>query len=102
MLRSQQRLHPGSEIRSQRGRNTDVVEFNVTDGNEVFFRGARYYGFRNIQNLVRRLKKPVGKMAAVARRTGAQSSKNDYELVEVMACPGISNSCVFNTYRWLT
>ena len=101
MLRSQQRLHPGSEIQSQRGRNADTIEFNVTDGNEVFFRGARYYGFRNISNLVRRLKKPVGKTAAVARRTGAQSWKIDYGLVEVMACPGNSNLHAFNTYCWL-
>src|SRR5947209_3670477 len=49
--------HPGSRVTSVRGRNADVVEFVVeaADGS-VLLRTARYYGFRNIQNLVRRLK----------------------------------------------
>ncbi|KAJ4858814.1 hypothetical protein T069G_07081 [Trichoderma breve] len=60
---------PGSEIQIVRGRNVDVVEYFVTVNGEPIFKAARYYGFRNIQNLVRRLKP--------AR-----------PFVEVMACPG--------------
>jgi hypothetical protein len=62
--------------------------------NEVIFRAARYYGFRNIQNLVRRLKPPKpslmpgGKPFGSARRSSAKSGGMDYAYVEVMACPG--------------
>ncbi|KAL8671749.1 MAG: hypothetical protein Q9224_007614, partial [Gallowayella concinna] len=34
------------------------VEENVEEEEETLFRAARYYGFRNIQNLVRKLKPP--------------------------------------------
>ena len=101
ILRFQQRLHPGSEIRSQRGCNADVIEFSVTNGDEIFSQGARYYGFRNIQNLVHKLRKPAGKIAARTQRAGAQSSKSDYELLEVMTCPGTSSLQTSNTFDWL-
>lgn len=101
VLKTQQAQNPGSAIKFHRGRNADVADYTVTDpeGKEIF-RAARYYGFRNIQNLVRRLKpakqsrmpgatrKPMGG----ARRPGAASagaaSEGDYSYVEVMACPG--------------
>ncbi|KAI1400316.1 cytosolic Fe-S cluster assembly factor nar-1 [Hypoxylon fuscum] len=88
--------HPGSKMEAVRGRNADVVEYTITSAAGVpIFKAARYYGFRNIQNLVRRLKparpsrmpgatravggtrKPVGKPAGL-----------EYAYVEVMACPG--------------
>lgn len=101
VLKTQQAKNPGSSVKFHRGRNPDVADYTVTDaeGKELF-RAARYYGFRNIQNLVRRLKpvkqsrmpgatrKPMGG----ARRPGAASagavSEGDYSYVEVMACPG--------------
>jgi iron only hydrogenase large subunit-like protein len=101
VLKTQQANNPGSSVRFNRGRNPDVADYTVTDaeGKELF-RAARYYGFRNIQNLVRRLKpakqsrmpgatrKPMGG----ARRPGVASagaaSEGDYSYVEVMACPG--------------
>jgi iron only hydrogenase large subunit-like protein len=101
VLKTQQAKNPGSLVKFHRGRNPDVADYTVTDseGKELF-RAARYYGFRNIQNLVRRLKpmkqsrmpgatrKPMGG----ARRPGAASagaaSEGDYSYVEVMACPG--------------
>ena len=97
VLRSKQARHPGSAIKVHRGRNPDVAEYSVvsSSGEEVF-RAARYYGFRNIQNLVRRLKpakqsrvpgasrKPVG----TARKPGGGAGEQDYAYVEVMACPG--------------
>lgn len=85
---------PGSQIQINRGRNVDVVEYFVTVDNEPVFKAARYYGFRNIQNLVRRLKParpsrmPGGKPIGSARRSTTKSTSLEYSYVEVMACPG--------------
>lgn len=100
VLKSQQALHPDSSLNVHRGRNTDVAEYTIsTPTGEDVFRAARYYGFRNIQNLVRRLKpakasrmpgaarKPVGRTRKTAGG-GAAVGEGDYAYVEVMACPG--------------
>lgn len=88
-------LNPGSSIQTTRGRNADVVEYAVTSATgESLLKAARYYGFRNIQNLVRRLKPirqsrmPGGKPVGSARKLGVKTSGPDYAYVEVMACPG--------------
>ena len=92
-LCTQQSLHPGSNIKTQRGRNADIVEYSVEREDQVLFRAARYYGFRNIQNLVRRLKParasrmPTGRAGAV-RKPNANPTGQELEYVEVMACPG--------------
>lgn len=96
ILSTYQSLYPGSTISSTRGRNADVVEYTLTLHDEVLLRTARFYGFRNIQNLVRRLKPakasrlPGGKTGAVRRPPGAKgvTETKDYAYVEVMACPG--------------
>jgi iron only hydrogenase large subunit-like protein len=94
--------HSGSQITTQRGRNADVVEYTLVDSeNAAIVRCARYYGFRNIQNLVRRLKPArASRMPGAASRlggarkpgaaAGSAGSQNmsDYAYVEVMACPG--------------
>ncbi|RYP09451.1 hypothetical protein DL765_008447 [Monosporascus sp. GIB2] len=87
--------HPGSNIETIRGRNVDVVEYTVkTATGEPIFRAARYYGFRNIQNLVRRLKParpsrmPGGKAVGATKRPIGKSAGMEYTYVEVMACPG--------------
>lgn len=97
-----QSRNPGSEIVTQRGRNADVVDYILMspEGQQIL-KGARYYGFRNIQNLVRKLKparasrlpgaKPVGTSGGNRRqamRNAAGGSGTDYAYVEVMACPG--------------
>ncbi|KAI5369941.1 Putative Iron hydrogenase, large subunit [Septoria linicola] len=102
VLRVKQTQHAGSQIKVQRGRNQDVSEYSVvgSDGS-VLFKAARYYGFRNIQNLVRKLKPAkasrlpgattTGRRVGGARRTGAAKGgddSEDYAYVEVMACPG--------------
>lgn len=99
ILRRLQATHPGSEIVVTRGRNADVVEYALTHPGSPtpLVRCARYYGFRNIQNLVRKLK-PVrtsrllaaaGAKAANMRSKPLSSKDNvDYAYVEVMACPG--------------
>jgi iron only hydrogenase large subunit-like protein len=100
ILCTQQALNPGSTIQSTRGRNADVVDYALVRSDEVLFRAARYYGFRNIQNLVRKLKpvkksKMPGAKMVVARKPGAKTAgagaaktEMDYAYVEVMACPG--------------
>ncbi|GAB7348576.1 hypothetical protein MBLNU459_g6963t1 [Dothideomycetes sp. NU459] len=92
--------YPGSSIHAQRGRNADVVEYslvNPTD-NTTIVKAARYYGFRNIQNLVRRLKPAKAsrmpgavkrlRKAGTANGTGSREGMSEYVYVEVMACPG--------------
>jgi iron only hydrogenase large subunit-like protein len=87
--------HTGSSIQTTRGRNSDVVEYMVTSiTGEPILKAARYYGFRNIQNLVRRLKPakasrmPGGRPTGSARKPGGSPAGPDYAYVEVMACPG--------------
>ncbi|THV46598.1 hypothetical protein BGAL_0373g00040 [Botrytis galanthina] len=87
--------HKGSSVQTIKGRNTDVVDYTVVaDNGEILLKAARYYGFRNIQNLVRRLKPakpsrmPGGKPIGSARRPNGKATGPDYTYVEVMACPG--------------
>ncbi|KAL3420805.1 Cytosolic Fe-S cluster assembly factor nar-1 [Phlyctema vagabunda] len=87
--------HKDSIVETTRGRNADVVEYSVNSASgETLLKAARYYGFRNIQNLVRRLKParasrmPGGKPIGSARKPGGKTSGPDYAYVEVMACPG--------------
>ncbi|KFY34478.1 hypothetical protein V494_06746 [Pseudogymnoascus sp. VKM F-4513 (FW-928)] len=88
--------HPGSTIQTNRGRNADVIDYNViSSSGETLFKTARYYGFRNIQNLVRKLKPvrpsrmPGGRPVGAARKpVGKAGSSVELSYVEVMACPG--------------
>lgn len=95
ILHDVQSKHVGSQIQTTRGRNADVVEYAVVSpSGEAVFKAARYYGFRNIQNLVRKLKQakpsrmPGGKPFGSARRPTGKSAGLEYAYVEVMACPG--------------
>lgn len=107
ILQSQLSQHPGSILTTSRGRNADVIEYTIhqppTDQTKPpVFKAARYYGFRNIQNLVRKLKPPkktrmpgsskgIVRAPAAAKSPAATASSNsaaDYAYVEVMACPG--------------
>ncbi|KIW82621.1 hypothetical protein Z517_05648 [Fonsecaea pedrosoi CBS 271.37] len=93
ILLTEQSRHPGSTISVQRGRNADVVEYSLVDSSgQVLMKSARYYGFRNIQNLVRKLKPArQSKLPGAARRmnpAGGSGGISDYAYVEVMACPG--------------
>lgn len=97
VLTAFQSRHPNSEIVAQRGRNSDVVEYTLMSASgEPIIKAARYYGFRNIQNLVRKLKParasklPGAKTGAANRRLQAAGAGSgmDYAYVEVMACPG--------------
>jgi iron only hydrogenase large subunit-like protein len=106
ILQTFQSRHPGSTIHMERGRNADVAEFTVVRDNDVLLRTARYYGFRNIQNLVRKLKPPKkprlpgGRIGGTSRKPGASTGQNstaggvatgaspEHAYIEVMACPG--------------
>ncbi|RDA91750.1 hypothetical protein CP533_4770 [Ophiocordyceps camponoti-saundersi (nom. inval.)] len=94
ILRARAAQSPGAEIQTTRGRNADVVEYSVSLDGVPIFRAARYYGFRNIQNLVRKLKParpsrmPGGKPFGGVRRPVGRSAPLEHGYVEVMACPG--------------
>ncbi|KAI0063588.1 iron hydrogenase [Artomyces pyxidatus] len=70
----------------------EELTLSTPDGAPIF-RGARCYGFRNLQNVVRRVGRSagvqVGRGAAgrlVPRKREGKGERYDY--VEVMACPG--------------
>lgn len=74
------------------GKNSDIAEFHVKNKStgEVVARLAYVYGFRNIQNLVRKLK--TGKKGKVmSRKTASVTAGTDptlWNYAEVQACPG--------------
>ena len=95
-------LHPTSTLRIEPGRNSDTIDYVISTPEKTIARLSRCYGFRNIQNLVRRLKPAktralprFGKTSAIAsqrkplaaRQAGGKSDA-EYTYVEVMACPG--------------
>ncbi|KAF3481443.1 nuclear prelamin A recognition factor-like protein [Arthroderma uncinatum] len=118
LLTTYQSRHPNSHIQAQRGRNADVVEYTlVSESGDPIIKAARYYGFRNIQNLVRKLKparasrlpgsrtiaanangtrarpSPLGNGRAGSgnprtAQPGTPAPPSEFAYVEVMACPG--------------
>lgn len=83
--------NPGSHLQTVPGRNADVVDYVVESASgEPIFKAAKFYGFRNIQNIVRKLKPAKASRMPGARplRPTAQSKGLDYGFIEVMACPG--------------
>ena len=80
-------------------RNTDYEEYTLTEegsAGKVVFKGAKCFGFRNLQNIVRKVGKgkgmrtgtgAAGKLAG-KRRVAEIGSGRNYDYVEVMACPG--------------
>jgi len=71
----------GIQVRTVR--NNDLMEYILEENGVVKLRMARCYGFRNIQNLVRKLE---GKGKAVKKKAGAKEDQG-WDYVEVMACP---------------
>lgn len=96
ILSKTQQLYENSRIISMPGKNSDFIEFQVLDcSGTTVFKGAQVYGFRNIQNLVRKLKTKKGSRGKVKiRKNGKESSAfassdpSDFDYVELMACPG--------------
>lgn len=89
---------PNSRIEVERGRNADVVEYrivreNVNGTKDVLLKVAKYYGFKNITNLVRRLRPAkTSRLPGTAKKpsgvAATRQGHTDYSYVEVMACPG--------------
>jgi len=82
-------------------RNTDYEEHTLIDrAGKIVFKGAKCYGFRNLQNVVRKVGKErgvrtgvgaAGRMAGRRERKGGvdeRGKEKNYDYVEVMACPG--------------
>ncbi|KAI0277631.1 iron hydrogenase [Russula aff. rugulosa BPL654] len=79
-------------------RSADYVEHTLRDASSgsPVFRGATCYGFRNLQNVVRRVGRAtgvqVGRGAAGRLAGGLRNNRSGdgtaYDYVEVMACPG--------------
>lgn len=102
IVQSWQARIPGSRIQIDRGRNPDVVEYALMRDEETLLKTARYFGFRNIQNLVRKLKPQKASRLPGAKLGGAENRRakssmasggragniGEYAYVEVMACPG--------------
>jgi iron only hydrogenase large subunit-like protein len=94
---------PDLELSTKTLRSADYEEYTLTDtetGN-VVFKGARCYGFRNLQNIVRRVGKEVGVQtgkgaagrltggrARAVKKTATSGGDANLDYVEVMACPG--------------
>lgn len=86
-------------------RSTDYEEYIVRqkDTGDIIFKAAKCYGFRNLQNLVRKVGRDAGvevsKGAAgrmtlgnnarrrATKATGSREAEKGYDYVEVMACP---------------
>ena len=82
-------LHTNSTISIQRGRNADVVDYTLTTpgSDKPLMKCARYYGFRNIQNLVRKLKPPKqSKLPGAVRRTANACRGNRVRLRRSDGC----------------
>lgn len=90
ILQTQLALNPFNVLETTRGRNADVVEYAITSlkQEQPIFKAARYYGFRNIQNLVRKLRLQRKSRLPGGRTAAGGGPGVDYAYVEVMACPG--------------
>lgn len=88
-------------LESKTVRSADYVEHTLRDtsSGEAVFRGATCYGFRNLQNVVRRVGRAAGvqvgrgaagRLAGGLRSGSSRAAKEvpAYDYVEVMACPG--------------
>jgi iron only hydrogenase large subunit-like protein len=65
-------------------RNGDMMEYTLEENGQIKLRMARCYGFRNIQNLVRKLE---GKGGRVVKKKQPGKEERGWDYVEVMACP---------------
>ena len=88
------REHPDAVLESRVIRSSDYTEYVLRLPHGTIFKGAVCYGFRNLQNLVRKVQRETGARGARGRglarrvRGGAAAEEARYDYVEVMACPG--------------
>lgn len=89
-----------AHLTEKRVRSDDYVEFTLRVGDAIEVKAAKCYGFRNLQNVVRKIGKDAGiavtrgAAGKMVRRGPAPSSaakgkaRAEVEFIEVMACPG--------------
>jgi hypothetical protein len=100
------RTHPHPlTLESKTIRSADYVEYTLRDSpsSPPVFRGATCYGFRNLQNVVRRVGRAAGvqvgrgaagrlagglRNGAASKAVASGAAGAAYDYVEVMACPG--------------
>lgn len=103
-IREMQQLHPQASLIVLEGKNSDVKEYRLVDtsSNGTIASAAELYGFRNIQNLVRKLTqkslKPRNARLLKNRHASVAGSgklkkpespdPSTTDFIEVMACPG--------------
>ena len=102
-LGASRRDPPDLELSINALRSVDYEEYTLTDKEtgKVVFKGAKCYGFRNLQNVVRRVGKEagvqtgkgaagrlVGGRARAVKKTATRGEDVNLDYVEVMACPG--------------
>lgn len=92
------------ELNVRAVRAPDYEEYILTEKatSTVVFRGAKCYGFRNLQNLVRKVGREAGVQVgrgaagrlagvrgrAIRKKADGSAVETKYDYVEVMACPG--------------
>ncbi|KAF8893319.1 iron hydrogenase [Infundibulicybe gibba] len=85
-----------STVKAIRSADYEEHVLAEADGGRVVFRGAKCFGFRNVQNVVRKVGREsgvrvgigaAGKMAGRRAKRDGEGEKG-YDYVEVMACPG--------------
>jgi len=102
-LDASQQDPPDLELSIKALRTADYEEYTLRDKEtgKVVFKGAKCYGFRNLQNIVRRVGKEagvqtgrgaagrlVGGRARAVKKTAGGGEDVNLDYVEVMACPG--------------
>lgn len=102
-LGAAQKDAPDLELSIKAIRSADYEEYTLTDTGtgKVVFKGAKCYGFRNLQNIVRRVGKEagvqtgkgaagrlVGGRSRAVKKVAAPGEDVGLDYVEVMACPG--------------
>lgn len=96
-----QQKYPGSSIEFNQGRNLDICEYKLMKEGQMIANSCEVYGFRNIQNLVRKMLGDNKKRGInIIKRRGANANRDTTtpsrvqniephksDFVEVMACP---------------
>ncbi|EPX70852.1 iron hydrogenase [Schizosaccharomyces octosporus yFS286] len=90
-------IHDANEFVTKVDQNGDLTEYTLREpqSDEVLLTMATCYGFRNIQNLVRKVNGNSSRRGQVLLKRRmktdaqkAQQKSRQYDYVEVMACPG--------------
>lgn len=99
-IREMHELNPQAKLLVIEGKNSDVREYRLVDASdEPIASATELYGFRNIQNMVRRLTQKSAKprnarllknrlTAAAVQKKPETTDLSATDFIEVMACPG--------------